>query len=221
MTARMQLLVAWTCLLAPGALADTPMVEVPIVGLPCEGCEAVFDGIPVPSTLPPTARMAPVGEPGEPLRIEGTVYRWSGEVARGIIVYAYQTNARGIYPTDDERSGRPAHRHGRLRAWVRTDENGRYRFDTIRPAGYPNTSIPQHVHMHVIEPGRCTYYIDNILFDDDPRLTPEKRRAMVTGRGGSGVVSPSREDDGTWAVTRDIFLGRAIPGYPTDHAPRG
>ena len=107
----------------------------PIVGLPCEGCEAVFDGL--PDTLTSIARLAPVGEPGQTMRIEGTVYDGTGHVASGVIIYAYHTNARGIYPADERFRGRFAYRHGRLRGWAKTDAHGRYRFNTIRPASYP------------------------------------------------------------------------------------
>ena len=67
---------------------------------------------------------------------------------------------------------------------------------------------------HVIEVGRCTYYIDDILFEDDPRLTMEKRAALIQGRGGSGLVAPQLEGAGAWVVRRDIHLGKNIPGYP-------
>ena len=126
----------------------------PIVGLPCEGCEAVFEGL--PNALGPAARIAPEGEAGEPMRIEGIVYDQKGDVAPGVIVYAYQTDARGIYPRDEKLRGQAAYRHGRLRAWAKTDTDGRYLFDTIRPASYPDSDTPAHVHMHIIEVGRCT-----------------------------------------------------------------
>ncbi len=188
--------------------------QEPIVGLPCEGCEAVFQGL--PETLAASARIAPESEPGEPLRIEGTVTHAKGRPAPGVIVYAYHTDSKGIYPTDSSvsRLGEAAARHGRLRGWVKTDEKGRYRFDTIRPAGYPDSDLPQHVHMHVIEPGRCTYYIDDLMFDDDPRLTPKMRQNLVLDRGGPGVVMPVRTGEGGWLAVRDIGLGAKIPGYP-------
>jgi protocatechuate 3,4-dioxygenase beta subunit len=69
------------------------------------------------------------------------------------------------------------------------------------------------VHIHIIEPGRCTYYVDDVLFEDDPRLTAAQRRRP--GRGGNGIVSPARDGSGGWLVTRDIVLGERIPGYPT------
>ena len=184
----------------------------PIVGGPCEGCEAVFHGR--PARIATTARLAPPGEAGEPMILSGVVRTPGGAPAAGIVVYAYHTDARGVYPTDDALRGSAAGRHGRLRGFVRTDASGTYRFESIRPAGYPGTGIPQHVHLHVIEPGRCTYWIDDVLFEDDPRLTEAQRRAHDHGRGGSGIVRPTRAADGTWIVRRDIVLGAGIPDYP-------
>lgn len=179
----------------------------PIVGLPCEGCENVF--VRKPEALGPRARIVPEDQPGEPMVIEGTVTDADGRPAAGIVVYAYQTDAGGIYPRDP--AGRTG--HGSLRAWAVTGEDGRYRFDTIRPGAYPERTVPQHVHMHVLEPGCCTYYIDSILFRDDPRLS-EREVARQPGRGGGGVVTPRRNDDSGWIVTRDILLGQDVPGHP-------
>jgi len=102
-----------------------------------------------------------------------------------------------------------------LRGWVRTDAQGRYRFDTVRPGAYPMRSDPQHVHLHVVEPARGTYYIDDLVFDDDPRLTAAQRERQG-GRGGSGIAHPVRNADGVWQVRRDITLGAGIPAYPAD-----
>lgn len=181
-----------------------------VVGGACEGCDAVFVGL--PATVAMEGRIAPANEPGTPMTIGGVVTTAAGAPAPGIIVYAYQTDAKGLYPPAPELRGAAA-RHGRLRGWARTDAQGRYRFLTIRPAGYPNTDIPEHMHLHVIEPGRCTYYIDDVVFEDDPRLTPRQRAAHDRGRGGSGVVRPTRDSNGTWQVRRDIRLGAGITDY--------
>jgi protocatechuate 3,4-dioxygenase, beta subunit len=176
-----------------------------VVGQPCDGCEIAFQGRPAAPAA--DARIASATEPGEPLLLEGTVRGLTGQPQAGIVVYAYHTDARGIYPGRSEGS-----RHGSIRGWARTGADGRYRFATIRPAGYPGTTISQHIHMHVIEPGRCTYYIDEVVFDDDPRLGAGQRAAAARGRGGSGLVKPVREGSG-WRVRRDIVLGQNVPGY--------
>lgn len=184
----------------------------PVIGGPCDGCENIFEGM--PERLQSEARIAPLDEVGEPMIIEGEVRTASGELARGIVVYAHQTDASGVYPPSTTR-------HGRLRAWVVTDAKGRYRFITIRPGSYPNARIPQHVHLQVIEPELGTYYIDEIEFEDDPLLTPPLRQSRA-GRGGVGVSHPERKPNGAWRVRRDITLGRNIPGYERarKNAPR-
>ena len=199
----MRALAALLVLFAAAAVAREP-----IVGLPCEGCEAVFEGL--PARLASHARIAPEGEPGEPLTLTGRVLAGDGARA-GVVVYAYHTDADGLYPPFANPPGDAAARHGRLRGWAISDAEGRYRFDTIRPASYPTRDVPAHIHMHVLEPGCSTYYIDDVMFTDDPLLTPAQR-AHANGRGGDGITTPVRED-GRWQVTRDVHVGVAIPGY--------
>ncbi len=197
-------------LLALSAYLSVAHAQEPIVGLPCEGCEAVFDGM--PQELSSRARIGQPDEPGEPMLVTGRVFDAQGRPAGGVVIYAYQTNSKGIYPTSKASLGRPSHRHGVLRAWALTNRQGRYAFDTIRPAGYPRTDLPAHIHMHVIERTRCTYYIDDIMFKDDPGLTQESVRKLTLGRSGSGIGRPILRD-GIWYITRDIVLGENIPGY--------
>ena len=197
--------------LLPAAHASSRLNE-PIVGLPCEGCEAVFDGKPeVPSSR---ARIAPADEPGEPMTLTGRVVDQSGRPHEGVIVYAYQTDHTGIYPVPRGSISEAARRHGRLRAWVQTDAQGEYRFHTIRPGSYPGRDVPEHIHLHVIEPGRVTYYIDDVMFSDDPKLTPRQVQQASRGRGGLGIATPQRREE-VWLVRRDIVLGKGIPGYPS------
>ncbi|MGQ0798776.1 MAG: dioxygenase family protein [Pseudomarimonas sp.] len=184
--------------------------QEPIVGLPCEGCEAVFQGL--PEGLPTQARIALEAEPGQPMRVSGQVFGADGKPRAGVVIYAYQTNAAGVYPRSANPSGQAADRHGALRAWVQTDADGVYRFATIRPASYPNQSIPAHIHLHVIEPNCATYYIDDITFSDDPLLTPSLR-SRKKARAGNGLTTPNGSAAG-WEVSRDIQLGLNIPGYP-------
>jgi protocatechuate 3,4-dioxygenase beta subunit len=192
------------CLLLPAAV----IADEPVVGLPCEGCEAVFVGMPANPTV--KGRIAPVGEAGQPLVLTGLVTGTDGKPRAGVVVYAYQTDAGGIYPPPKESLGRWPDRHGRLRGWALSDANGRYTFETIRPGAYPGRQAPEHIHMHVIERGCATYYIDEVNFTDDPLF---KAGTRLPDRGGSGVTTPKRVD-GVWRVTRDIRLGLNIPGYP-------
>jgi len=199
---RRTLLLSGAAFVATLAIARQESAKrVPVLGGPCEGCELVFEGM--PEKFLSIARIAPSDEPGEPLAIAGVVRTQKGTPAAGIIVYAYHTNSQGIYP-------RAATRHGALRGWAISDAFGNYRFDTIRPAAYPGREIPQHVHMHVIEPGKGTYYIDELRFEDDPLITAANRSSAE--RGGKGLAMPIRRGPG-WFAGRDIVLGLNVPGY--------
>jgi protocatechuate 3,4-dioxygenase beta subunit len=182
----------------------------PIVGLPCEGCEAVFDGLPV--QINSRARIANRSEKGVPMIVVGKVLDSNGKPKSGVIVYAYQTNSSGIYPESSAVRDPETRRQGTLRAWVKTDTSGRYALDTIRPGSYPNSDLPEHIHFHIVEPGCSTYYIDDIMFTDDPKLTPKQIRRIAKNRGGNGISTPVMKE-GVWHVTRDIYLGKNIPGY--------
>jgi protocatechuate 3,4-dioxygenase beta subunit len=177
-----------------------------IVGEPCEGCELALLGM--PEHAPFNAQITAKSEPGESLILEGIIRDASGKSVPGTVIYAYQTDATGRYP-----HASADNRHGRMRAWAQADAQGRYRFITIRPGAYPGGSDPQHIHLHVIEPNRCTYYIGDVLFADDSKLSVAKIAAERRARAGSGVVRPTRDQRGNWLARRNITLGLNVPGY--------
>ncbi len=187
---------------------QTPSDQVTkrLVGGPCEGCEAVFEG-----TATSNSDTLPGFHSGAPqLLLKGTVKNLDGQPAENVVVYAYHTNQEGIYPTRESDTGW-GRRHGFIRGWVRTNADGYFAFYTTRPAGYPKSSAPQHIHLLVLEPDGRYYYIDAIHFTDDERLTSSMTGKMEC-RGGNGVVTPELKN-GMWVVTRDITLGQNIPDY--------
>jgi protocatechuate 3,4-dioxygenase beta subunit len=169
----------------------------------CEWCGAPE----APPTLGPILIIPTTGEAGERLIIEGTVYRPDGTTpAGGVLLYAYHTNAGGVYAKRGDETGN-GRRHGYLRGWLRTQADGRYRIETIRPGSYPTRSEPAHVHMTLQPPGEPERYIDDVVFEGDPLLTAE-HRARLRQRGGTGIVRLARDADGVLRVTRNIYLGR-------------
>jgi protocatechuate 3,4-dioxygenase, beta subunit len=187
-------------LLSAQALAQ-PASQRALPKAECEGCGS-WDA---PKTLSWSGRIAPAGEPGPPLVVSGTVYKPDGRTpAAGVLVYAYHTNAAGIYPPGGSGTGH-AQRHGRLRGFVRTDSAGRYQFTTIRPAPYPNRGEPAHIHFTVTPPGGEERWIDSIEFDDDTLLTAA-HRAGRQKLGGSGIVRVTADRDGAQRATRNIVL---------------
>lgn len=184
--------------------------SLPILGHPCEGCEAAFDGL--PSVVSTRLQLAPADEPGVRMRVSGKIVDVEGRPRPGTILYVHQTDRTGIYPPPASPLTAAARRHGRLRGWVQADVDGRYQIDTIRPGSYPNANIPEHIHVQVIEPGCFSYFIDDVMFRDDPKLTAAQKRTLALGTGGNGVSTP-RMVDGVWLVERDVILGKNVPGY--------
>ena len=180
----------------------------------CEGCEGIYEAD--LAVLGGHARIGPAGEPGEALRIVGKVLKSDGHSpAAGVVIYAYQTNAQGLYANGTNHS-EWSRRHGRLRGWVKTGADGAYAFDTIKPAPYPRQTMPAHVHLTVLEPGRRPYWIDDVVFAGEFGVTDEYRGKMVD-QGGNGIVRLSRATDGTLLARRDIVLERHP--HPAENSP--
>jgi len=180
------------------------------VGGNCDGCEAALIGM--PSNISWDDRISPQGEEGQPLVMEGVIYKKDGKTpAEGVILYVYQTNAAGVYAPGPGQTGMVA-RHGKIRGWVKTGKDGKYRFTTIRPATYPNTTFAAHIHPMIKEPGLQVYYIDEYVFSDDPYVKGDYDKEQEK-RGGSGVVTLKKDASGVWRGNRDIILGLHIPGY--------
>jgi protocatechuate 3,4-dioxygenase, beta subunit len=179
------------------------------VGGGCEDCELMFEGM--PTTLSSSTTIAKPEEPGERMIITGTIYQKDGKTpAPGVILYVYHTDNQGIYsPSPNQKDGK---RHGHLRGWVKTDNQGRYQFESIRPASYPSRKAPQHIHPIIKESGVEPYWIDEYLFENDPLLTAEEK-ARQEKRGGPGIISLAKNDKGVWIGKRDIVLGMNVPGY--------
>ena len=171
----------------------------------CEGCEATTER--APAGLTPSVTLAPPGTPGERLRLTGRVLAADGVTpAADVVIYAHQTNAQGLY-ADGSSESVWSRRHGRLRGWVRTGPDGRYAFDTIKPAPYPDMTMPAHIHLFVQEPGRRPYYIDDVVFDGEHGVDAAYR-AHQELRGGSGIVRLTGNAAQGWSAVRDIRLER-------------
>jgi protocatechuate 3,4-dioxygenase beta subunit len=195
-----------------GRCADLPpMAQFDPQSGTCGGsCTGPYEGM--PAIITSRARIAPVSEPGEPLIITGRVFGPDGHPRAGVIVYAYHTNRLGIYPPSVPPRSQVSNFHGQLRGWARTDAEGRYTFDTIRPGSYPNSNNPQHVHMHIIEPGCATYPIKEMQFGDDSMrqaLSEQDRKR----EDDYAVVETPRKTAQGWEVTRDIQLGENVKDY--------
>ncbi len=182
-----------------------------LVGGGCDGCELMYVGM--PKNIKSIDTSTAWNEKNQKLLITGTVYKLGGKIAApNVIIYYWQTDNNGYY-SPKKVMEELAKRHGHIRGWVKSDENGKYSIYTIRPAPYPNDVMPAHIHTSIKEPTiDDEYYIDEFVFDDDILLTGQKRKALEN-RGGSGVLRVLLDKD-MQVAEHNIILGLNIPNYP-------
>ena len=145
-------------------------------------------------------------EPGQRLTINGIALDASGKPLAEALVYLYHTSARGWY------SDRAAHvmapdgdrKHARLFGYLRAAADGTFEIHTIRPAGYPDSNLPAHIHIEIQRPRQGTWWVSEIQFDDDPRLTPAAREQSRLERF---VICPVEGGaDGAWYLKAKFRL---------------
>jgi protocatechuate 3,4-dioxygenase beta subunit len=181
-----------------------------LIGGPCEGCEAIFEY--GDQVLKSTDTLPDFHNIGQRIKVQGTIYQSDGITpAKNVILYVYHTNQDGRYEVKSNARGW-ANRHGYIRGWVKTDADGRYSFYTLKPGAYPSGTEPAHIHYTVLEPDGKYYWLGSCHFSGDKLLTKNETNPKDPRGGTSGLLS--LEKDGPILVgTRDIILGRNIPGY--------
>lgn len=170
----------------------------------CEDCEAFYEA---PSYLNWDVQICGKDEPGERLIISGTIYKADGKTpAPGIVLYVYHTDAKGIYDKK-EAEKYTVKQHGRLRAWLKSNEKGQYRFETIKPGSYPKSRNPSHIHPIIQQAGYDPYWINEFQFEGDPFLTERDLEINQSKpRGGPGIIKLTKNEKGVWIGKRDIVL---------------
>lgn len=178
----------WMALLLTGATAcnsqtpNTPSPKIkaehPLVGGGCDGCEIMYVGM--PTNINSVDTSLAWNEAGQKLLLTSKVFQVDGKTpAPNVTIYYWHTDHKGYYsPTSD--MDPKARRHGHIRGWVRSARDGSYSVYTIRPAPYPGRDIPAHIHVTVKKLSFNEYYIDELVFDDDPCLPPTKEALWKT-----------------------------------------
>jgi protocatechuate 3,4-dioxygenase beta subunit len=163
--------------------------------MPCSKCIA-------PPVMSPAITIAAPDEPGERMIISGTIFRPDGKTpAKGVVLYVYHTDATGYYSKDDDPY------NPRLRGWMKTGDDGRYEFRSIKPAPYPRRDTPAHIHAQIYSDNIAEYGIDEYWFEGDPLINDTQKKKLLTGRGGfNPIIRLARDPSGLLRGTRDIKL---------------
>jgi protocatechuate 3,4-dioxygenase beta subunit len=124
---------------------------------------------------PSSAVIAGSTEPGPRLVVTGRTLFGDTPVA-GVSLYVFQTDINGRYAIDvDNRAGEL---EPRLHGAMRSDAQGRYRFETIRPGSYDG--FPSHVH-YVVKADGYEPLLLVLQFADDPIAKQQAGRPPVDG----------------------------------------
>jgi protocatechuate 3,4-dioxygenase beta subunit len=123
-----------------------------------------------------TKNAAVNGEPlGERIVVEGRVLDEDGRAVPNTLLEVWQANAAGRYVHKRDQHPAPLdpNFHGAGRCV--TDEEGRYRFISIKPGPYPwanhyNAWRPAHIHFSLFGPSFLTRLVTQMYFPGDPLL---------------------------------------------------
>jgi protocatechuate 3,4-dioxygenase beta subunit len=114
------------------------------------------------------------GEPlGERIIVTGRVLDGHGRPMRGSLIEIWQANAAGRYTHHLDRHPAPLDPNFSGAGRCLTDDEGRYRFVTIKPGAYPwknhhNAWRPAHIHLSLFGSSFRSRLITQMYFPGDP-----------------------------------------------------
>ena len=160
-----------------------------------------------PADAPSRVVVAGADEPGERLVVSGRALD-RGQPVAGVSIYVFQTDVEGRY--SKVLTGNDAELDPRLRGIMRSDADGRYEYETIRPGHYDGN--PAHVHYLVRAPGYYPMLLD-LWFDDDPELLARRQAGrpeipLSFPKNTVAIRPVTRDPAGVWHTTRDIEMVR-------------
>jgi protocatechuate 3,4-dioxygenase beta subunit len=163
------------------------------------------------------------GEPlGERIVVSGRVCDEDGRPVGGALVEVWQANAAGRYRHEVDQHAAPLDPNFSGAGRVLTDDQGRYRFVSVKPGAYPwrnhdNAWRPAHIHFSIL--GRAftqrlvtqMYFPGDPLFEFDPifhAVRDPRARELLVATFDLATTTPE------WALGYrwDIVLGRGGAG---------
>jgi protocatechuate 3,4-dioxygenase beta subunit len=131
---------------------------------------------------------------GQRMIVEGRVVDEDGNPLPRALIEIWQTNAAGRYThrLDDFRAPLDPNFNGHGR--ILTDENGKYRFLTIKPGAYPwnnhpNAWRPAHIHFSLFGPSFVSRFMTQMYFEGDPMLAYDPVFQAIPDRAKHRVLA--------------------------------
>ena len=148
--------------------------------------------------------------PGSSAAAEGIITELSGRLLdvngnpiRATRIEIWQCDARGLYHHPRDRAGaRDANFQGF--GHTLTDDNGRYRFRTIRPVPYPGRT--PHIHV-AVRPDFDEPFITQLYVQGEPRNTRDGLYSAIAPERRRLVTAEFTPAGASLAANFDIILG--------------
>jgi protocatechuate 3,4-dioxygenase alpha subunit len=143
--------------------------------------------------------MAPKGVAGERVSFRGRVIDGNGNPVNDAAVEIWQANSHGRYAHPEDKQDKPLEKNFRGYGRSLTDDNGAFRFSTIKPgrvAGPGGKLQAPHLSVTIFMRGLLKHLQTRIYFPDDPANTEDPILAMVPAERRSTMIA-RRGADGT------------------------
>jgi protocatechuate 3,4-dioxygenase beta subunit len=180
-----------------------PPIRVPQTLTEITGPAGYWDRLMGPSMADLTTQHE--GTPiGQRIIVSGRVLDEDGRPVPNTVMEVWQANAAGRYIHSKDNWDAPIDPNFTGAGRVITDEQGRYRYVTIRPGAYPwgnheNAWRPAHIHLSLIGPAFATRLVTQLYFPDDPLIeidpianaVPMPYRQRMVARFDIGTTEPN------------------------------
>ena len=144
--------------------------------------------------------LAPRGVAGERFSIRGRVVDADGKPVNDAAVEIWQANSHGRYASPEDKQDKPLEPAFRCYGRSLTDDQGAFRFSTIKPGRVPGPGSSMqapHLNVTIFMRGLLKHLQTRIYFPDDPAnasdpilaLVPAERRpTLIARRLGDGAL---------------------------------
>jgi protocatechuate 3,4-dioxygenase beta subunit len=171
-----------------------------------------------------------IGHPGEPIGqrivVAGRILDGDGRPVRGQLVEIWQANAAGRYVHERDQHPAPLDPNFTGAGRCLTDDDGWYRFQTIKPGPYPwrnhfNAWRPAHIHFSVFGTSFTQRLVTQMYFPGDPLLgldpiyqsiVDERARSLLVAAYDHGLTSHEWATGYRWDIR--LSGGRSTPLEP-------